>query len=370
MRAVTVPASSDNSSFLSEISMKNRSYFDALDGLRGIAAFLVLYHHLESTSVSGTHYARIGFLAVDLFFILSGFVIAFSYEDALRKGLSFWAFTKRRLIRLYPLILLGIILTALVIGPSYQVAQSVVLNALFVPELWKQGNAYSVNAIQWTLFFELFANLLYAAAIPLLRSRTVAVLIGISAVALYMVGQSYGTLGLGWGTDNFAAGFPRVGFGFFTGVLLYRLWRWHGDRLPTLQLSGWVPVACFLAVILVPELLHFQTWRVQFLDVCLVFPILIWLGASASYGEVSGRVFSWLGRVSFPIYALQGPVRDIAEPAIRALPINVFVANLVLMGIVTLASWLALIWIDEPLRRYLSSRFISRRPALNPATAP
>lgn len=342
-------------------NLSSRSHFDTLDGLRGIAAFIVLYHHLENTAATGTYFARLGFLSVDLFFILSGFVVVYSYDDALKTKMSLWSFVTRRLIRLYPLTLMGIVLTALLLLPAEGVFQTALTNMLFIPELWRSGNVFGANAIQWTLFFELFANIVYAAAIAYMVNWAVAGIVIISAVALYFTGQSYGSLGLGWATEHFFAGFARVGFGFFTGVLIFRLWRWQQGKISLPCLPAWLIVLAFLVALMLPDRLGIMTWRVQFFEVCVVFPLIIWLGAQATYGDKTRRFFSWLGRVSFPIYALQTPIREFAEPFVRSLPVSTITENLIMVAIVTSLSWTALVMFDEPLRRYLSVRFTARR---------
>ncbi len=91
--------------------MVGRSSFESLNALRGIAAFLVLLFHLAPDFPALPFFGS-AYLSVDLFFMMSGFVIAYAYDDKLRGGLGFWRFVEIRVIRLYPLYLLGLAIAA------------------------------------------------------------------------------------------------------------------------------------------------------------------------------------------------------------------------------------------------------------------
>lgn len=89
-----------------------KPHYELLDGLRGVAALLVVFYHIFeglSFAAGGTLITVInhGYLAVDFFFILSGFVIGYAYDDRLGKSMSLGNFFKRRLIRLHPMIVMG-----------------------------------------------------------------------------------------------------------------------------------------------------------------------------------------------------------------------------------------------------------------------
>src|SRR5688572_27186028 len=91
--------------------LDTKQHFQILDGLRGIAALaVVIFHFMEwiFPDISNNFIGH-GFLAVDFFFCLSGFVIGYAYDDRIRK-MGTGAFFKARLIRLHPLVILGSVL--------------------------------------------------------------------------------------------------------------------------------------------------------------------------------------------------------------------------------------------------------------------
>ena len=82
-----------------------KPHYELLDGLRGVAALVVIWYHVFEGFAASPVDQRFnhGYLAVDFFFILSGFVVGYAYDDRWkRRTLSFGGFIKRRLIRLHP----------------------------------------------------------------------------------------------------------------------------------------------------------------------------------------------------------------------------------------------------------------------------
>jgi len=105
--------------------MTIKNHYVVLDGLRGVAALTVVVFHLCETYSLGDPFAQVinhGYLAVDFFFLLSGFVIAYAYDDRW-DSMSIWDFYKRRLIRLQPMVIMGSIVGALLFyfqaGPEF-----------------------------------------------------------------------------------------------------------------------------------------------------------------------------------------------------------------------------------------------------------
>jgi peptidoglycan/LPS O-acetylase OafA/YrhL len=88
--------------------------FPAMDGIRGIAAILVALFHFRATFL---HYDNNvigdGYLAVDLFFVLSGFVLAHAYEHRFARGMTTFEFMRARVIRLYPLYFVGLAIASM-----------------------------------------------------------------------------------------------------------------------------------------------------------------------------------------------------------------------------------------------------------------
>jgi peptidoglycan/LPS O-acetylase OafA/YrhL len=91
-----------------------KSHYVLLDGLRGVASIMVVIFHIFETYADGSPRKQIinhGYLAVDFFFLLSGFVIAYAYDDRWSR-MTQWEFYKRRLIRLQPMVVMGSLIGA------------------------------------------------------------------------------------------------------------------------------------------------------------------------------------------------------------------------------------------------------------------
>jgi peptidoglycan/LPS O-acetylase OafA/YrhL len=200
-----------------------RVRFDVLDGLRGVAAFAVLVMHVTPyNAILITPHAA---LAVDFFFGLSGFVIAAVYEERIKAGMSLKAFMWVRVVRLYPLIVLGAVIGAAGFVRLYDggmLALLFVTGVLMIPTpygaLSEDQCMYALNAPSWSLLWELLVNLLYGAIAPLLHNRMLAVIVGVSAIALAATGLHFETLAVGPYWPEGWAGLPRVMFSFFAGV--------------------------------------------------------------------------------------------------------------------------------------------------------
>lgn len=205
--------------------------FSTLDGIRGIAAIGVMLYHYTQHS----HYPLLpsASAAVDLFFCLSGFVIAFSYQNRLESGMSIGDFLLRRLIRLYPFYLIGLAVGIFALiersASGYThlsrmpVFTASVLNTFYMPylPLTHAGDIFPTNMPAWSLFFELVINAGFAlwAVQKGKASSLVVVLLGAISLALYVVITHNECPG--WGSTNFIGGFPRAVFGIFSGVYIF-----------------------------------------------------------------------------------------------------------------------------------------------------
>ena len=157
-----------------------KPHYDLLDGLRGVAAITVVWFHIFEAFATSHLDQRInhGYLAVDFFFILSGFVIGYAYDDRWGK-MKTKDFIKRRVIRLHPMVVMGAIIGAVMFYwqgcPVWDVSKVTILalfmatfiNALLLPatpgtEIRGLGEMYPLNGPSWSLFFEYIGNILYA----------------------------------------------------------------------------------------------------------------------------------------------------------------------------------------------------------------
>ncbi|MCW3848443.1 acyltransferase [Sphingomonas sp. LB-2] len=336
-----------------------RERFLALDGLRGVAALAVLLFHLQGTMRIGWAFAH-GYLAVDFFFMLSGFVIAHAYEARLRAPGGLGPFLRDRVIRLHPLLVLSLIppgamlLASMIAGEPPYAHPLLTLAVAFLPfpAFWiAPPYKFPLNSASWSLFWELVVNLAFALAAPRLNNRLLGAIVA-AAVA--------GAVGVSLCNHGLLDPGPTAGFrafaGFAIGVGLlrvHRLDRFRADRLgliaaPLLLLSlAAVPISPRVATLYDP------------LIVFGLFPLI--LLASARREARFPGLCAWLGGLSYPVYVLQAPVlKLIHRPLAAAIPYPL-ASGLVQCAIVVAVSLIAWRLYDEPVRRALRRRFASGR---------
>jgi peptidoglycan/LPS O-acetylase OafA/YrhL len=337
-----------------------KPHFVLLDGLRGVAASGVVVYHSFSGNVVPN-----GFLAVDLFFLLSGFVIAYSYRQRLLQSMTLSQFAIRRVIRLYPVMILGtacgLVVATLhnVLNPAHaypvqEVVTTGALSAFLLPSLSPRlagEEVFPLDTVLWSLFFEVLANIAFAAFPRLYTRRNLAAI-----VALGFVGTVWGeTLG-GNLVSNFWLGFPRVAFGFFGGILLYDLW--EAGRLPNWSL-GFGPLSlAVLAVFAVPH--HIS--GIWFVPAAAAFCMIIVLAANNRPQPRTARIAIILGEASYPVYVLHLPLLYLIVGVSDRIHITKFVgypvtaaAGIIAIGVF---AWLVVQHYEKPVRRALTVRLV------------
>jgi len=349
---------------LSSDVLKTKQHFEILDGLRGIAALaIVLFHFME---VAYTDFSKNlighGFLAVDFFFCLSGFVIAYAYDDRIGK-MGVIEFFKSRLIRLHPLIILGSVLGLLAYlfdpfgGNSGEIGTGqlilIFLSSILLipfPVMGERAfNLFGLNAPSWSLFWEYVANIFYALILYRIGRRYLFLLTLLSAAALFFVSYRAGSLLGGWSGDNFWDGGARISFSFLAGMLVYR--------------SNWIIKTKLgfigLSILLILSFLmpHTQwNWLIEPFIVIFYFPLLIALGAGSvlSKGLKSFCVFS--GKISYPLYMTHYAViwmfanyYNSNKPGTMQLSLIIAAGTILLIGV----AYLTMVSYDIPVRRYL-----------------
>ena len=373
----------------------SKPHYEILDGLRGVAALLVVFYHIFeglSFAAGGTVITTInhGYLAVDFFFILSGFVIGYAYDDRWGRSLTLGNFFKRRLIRLHPMIVMGAVLGVVfyvlqgsVMWDGTRVATSMVMLALlcalfFIPAAPGscydiRGNAemFPLNGPSWSLFFEYIGNLLYALFIHRLGNKALAALVVLTGAGLawFMLFDvvGYGMIGVGWTLDglNFFGGLLRMLFPFSLGMLLAR-------KFQPIKVRGafWICSAVLLVLFCVPYIEGQAVVSLNGLyeSVCifLIFPALVWLGASGKTTDRrSTQICKFSGDISFPLYAVHYPVMYLFYSWLIENKYYTFgeiwpMALVVYVGSVLLA-YAALKLYDEPVRKWLTKRFLKKK---------
>jgi peptidoglycan/LPS O-acetylase OafA/YrhL len=351
-----------------------RPRFAILDGLRGIAALVVLAHHAFDPFDLSPLIPHSG-LAVDLLFCLSGFVLSYAYEARLMSTMSLWDFVIIRVIRLYPLILLGtllgfaffttkIVMTRLPFEPIYFVILLCELLLLPTPfpvglDGWPGIAPFNIPA--WSMFFLFIANFVYAAFIRQLTKTvlTVALIIG----AVIVVAQSYAMNGVDGSWSELFGGFSRVFFPFFCGIFLFRRWKAN----PTVDRANYAPIMVLLlaAAFFCPVPIAFN-WLFESLAVLLVFPIIITLGSREPPGARYTAFCLFVGRLAFPLYILHYPILRIFIRFEHVNALHGFKLGLVLTVEMLTAigfSLVVMLFFDEPVRAWLTQKWRSLRPS-------
>jgi peptidoglycan/LPS O-acetylase OafA/YrhL len=276
----------------------------SLDALRGVAAVLVVLHHY-GRSILHWPFVPEGWLAVDFFFILSGFVIDRAYRSRFTEGLSPIRFSRERLARLYPTMAIGIMLGTIIAAfsgmGSRELGERYIAQMLFIPVPGPGGQIYQLDGVQWSLTFELFANLVHVLILFRLSTRQLGFAAAAAFVAFMLAAHHSGTIAVGSFVHDFWGGAPRALFGYIVGVLLNRL---HVEgRLPRLRVYTFAPAIALAVVILLAGV--FQTMAIDLLAVFL-FPLIL-IAALSTELRADG-LGARLGALSYPLYAVHLPV--------------------------------------------------------------
>jgi peptidoglycan/LPS O-acetylase OafA/YrhL len=343
--------------------------FETMNGLRGLAALLVVIWH-GGSDWYGNLVPPSSYLAVDLFFVLSGFVIAYSYHGRLANGMTIKQFFLIRLVRLYPLYFLGTMISCAValiwslihlqIGFSLAVAiRSIPFAFAMLPTpSWISGQSYGdlypLNVPAWSLFCEIVVNLAYAASYRLWSIRNIVVMMGISAALMlsidFDVNKGWGAGGFNWTSMPF--GFFRVFYSFPAGVLIHRLTYEKQFSLPRIWNLTVFAIFPFLFV-------WHSEWSCK-LVVLFGFPLLVAFGSLSEPVGAMRRLCAELGSASYAIYAIHFPLIGfilLAQSKFGFDPSSRYIGSLFLASIVSL-SLLVDKWFDNPIRSILTSRFV------------
>lgn len=344
-----------------------KKHFVALDGLRGIAAIaVVLFHFMEIVAPDyRDSFIPHSYLSVDFFFCLSGFVIAYAYDQRLQK-IGKMEFIKRRLIRLHPLVAIGALigLLAFIFDPFSNLADSfsfsqivlMFLSACFlvpypiVPQ--RYFNLFHLNPPTWSLFWEYIANIVYALWLARASKRVLWIILVIAAGLLCLESYRSGYLAVGFGGDNFWGGGIRLSFSFTAGILLFR-----SNILFRKDIPFWVLVFALSIVFFIPYSKTFSAIIDPIVVICY-FPFLIALSTGTKQmGRSTEHICKWLGDISYPLYMIHYPFIWIFMSYVEKEKPEKALMNLIVgagMILLLLLAHLILKWVDEPIRKRLS----------------
>jgi peptidoglycan/LPS O-acetylase OafA/YrhL len=272
-----------------------------LDALRGIAALCVLVYHAAGQGSSNAY------LSVDFFFMLSGYVMARTYEPRLASGMTPGQFLRTRVGKLWPTMFLAS-LVALPwlfswVPPAW--AWPIALaNLLLIPTMM-QNRLFLLNGPAWSILFELGANAVHALGLWRAPNKLLILLILLAGSCLAWFGSTQ-TLELGSRPGTVLGGVARVLTSYSIGMLLWRLWL---DR-PPIAVSSPFTLLAMPIFFGIGALLGGQSWQSDLLFVLLLCPMLIAGGLEIGKPH---RWLAWLGEISFPLYAVHGPVLRTSE---------------------------------------------------------
>lgn len=278
-----------------------------LDGLRTVAAIGVMLYHAPELFGDTRLFTRT-YLFVDLFFLLSGFVLTLSAEPKMARGLGTSGFMKARIIRLWPMMALGCLAAAGVFATQAttgEVFALLVLGMLMIPHLGSNVAIFPLNAPQWSLVWELVANLFHGLVLRHLKDRELLLLAGISGLALLWAIFHAGWNGSGPNADTWWLAAPRVAWSYVLGIWMARRWLVRKPK----PLAHWL-FALFtpLAALMLLPWLPLSLARGDVLVSVVVLPALFWIAATAEPPASVAPLLLRLGALSYPIYALHAPI--------------------------------------------------------------
>lgn len=376
--------------------LESKPRYEILDGLRGIAAMIVVAFHLFETYSPGPSEQIInhGYLAVDFFFVLSGYVIGYAYDDRWDR-MSLWGFFKRRLVRLHPMLILGTLIGAAMFyfgdapafplvsqTPVWKMLLITLMGCLMIPLVpwwdirgWREINP--LNGATWSLMWEYVGNIIYALFVRRLSTTMLMVFVALCSLMTIDVAMNIDATGLlkerlwaqytliggfGLSPDQLYIGAARLLYPFFMGLLLSRLgWKinvkggfWWCSLIIAAILAwpcvgkgefGWANgLYCTVAVI-------------------LLFPIIVVMGAGSRTTDPKTTAWcKWLGAISYPLYITHYPwiyfqMKWAADH--HDLPVSVHVTVAVSIFILSIAiAWASLKLYDEPVRQWLKEHWL------------
>jgi len=369
--------------------LESKNHYPILDGLRGVASVLVIIFHVMETFTGGNKFVQIinhGYLAVDFFFLLSGFVVAYAYDDRWGK-MTTWDFYKRRLVRLQPMVIMGSVIGAALFyfqaspampnianTPVWEMLLVMVIGATLIPvplsmDIRGWQEMHPLNGPAWSLFFEYIANILYAVLVRRFSKVVLSVFVTLAAFMLiqYLVTSKNGDLIGGWSlnSEQLYIGFTRVLFPFFGGVLLCRI-----GKLIHIKNAFWWSSLLIIIMLSIPRIgdEHHVWMNGIYESLCLivVFPLIVSIGAGGQlHSARSEKICNFLGEISYPLYITHYPLIYLFTAWVvnNKVPLGI---NGLLMGLLVVITslviaYLSLRFYDKPVREWLRNKVLVKK---------
>lgn len=370
-----------------------KPHYPILDGLRGTAAILVVIFHLFEAFFPELpkHPMHHGYLAVDFFYMLSGFVVGYAYDDRWAKGMTVGQFLKIRLVRLHPLVILGVAIGAVAFWfdpfkanlnfSGWQLLGAMLIGFTLLPAPlsvdvrgWQE--THPLDGPCWSLMQEYIANIMYALFGRKMSKTALWIFVAITGLILIVVSVDHGDLGTGWGYGNIQStfiadyfygagntGYPniwvapvRMLFPFFAGLLLFRT-----GKLVRIPMAYTICSLVLAAIFFFP----WYSWNGYYdaAVIILLFPLLIAAGAG---GQIAGRwakLCKFSGEISYPIYITHYPfiyIYTIWIAKEKPAGSSVIPVAVGLFFFFMLLAYVALKWYDEPVRKWLKAKYLTR----------
>lgn len=370
---------------------QTKPHYEILDGLRGVAAIMVVFFHIFEIFSNGDHTQQIinhGYLAVDFFFMLSGFVISYAYDNRW-STMTLKDFFVRRLIRLQPMIIIGSLIGAALFyfqhspdlgwggiagTPVWKLVMVMLIGMTVFPvgkslDLRGWGEMHPLNGPAWSLFFEYIANLAYALILRRLSKIVLVILMIIAAgftIHLAFTNPNGDMIG-GWSIDDptqLKIGFTRLTFPFLAGIVLAKT-----SKL-IFTPKAFLATSIVLVVILaVPRLggnsAHWQNALFECFALMIVFPFIIWLGAGGKVvGKKANKLCKFLGDISYPIYITHYPIVYVFYAWVvngKNTLEDSWIAALATVIISIAFAYVSMKFYDIPVRKWLTQKLITKK---------
>ncbi|MDN5554631.1 acyltransferase family protein [Prevotella sp.] len=377
--------------------LASKPRYEILDGLRGVAAMIVVAFHLFETYSKGPVFQILnhGYLAVDFFFVLSGFVIGYAYDDRWNK-MTTWGFFKRRLVRLHPMVIMGTALGALLFYfsdcsgfplISKTSWQELIMMMLFaftmLPATTKMdirgwGETNPLNGPAWSLQWEYIANILYATIIRHFSKTMLAIFLVFAAFLTLNLTMNWDVLNVlqarnyaaytvigGWSLtpDQICIGASRLLYPFFAGLLLSRI-----NKLIKVRAGFWWCSLLIAALLVMPRIggtdKMWMNGIYESTTIIVLFPLIVSMGAGSNVSGRSVTVCKFFGEISYPLYIIHYPLVYLQVAWMRSHPdaplgVHIFVSISVFAMAIAVA-YACLKLYDIPVRNWLKKNWLMK----------